>query len=85
MYDDNGNQVYEYPGIYSVDNGPAGEPTNTTFGYYGGAQSWGPAMNGESVLWWDGVVRDYSPQPDNLKMLFKTGHTTNFLVRPASS
>lgn len=77
MYDQNGNQVYEYPGIYSVDNGPAGEPTNTTFGYYGGAQSWGPAMNGESVLWWDGVVRDYSPQPDNLKMLYKNGHTMN--------
>lgn len=77
MLDQNGNQVYEYPGIYSVDNGPAGEPTNTTFGYYGGAQSWGPAMNGESVLWWDGVVRDYSPQPDNLKMLFKNGHTMN--------
>ena len=51
MYDDEGNQVYEYPGIYSVDDGPAGEPTNTTFGYYGGAQSWGPEMNGESVLW----------------------------------
>ena len=77
MYDDNGNQVYEYPGIYSVDNGPAGEPTNTTFGYYGAAQSWGPAMNGESVLWWDGVVRDYSPQPDNLSMLYKYGHTMN--------
>ena len=77
MYDENGNQVYEYPGVYSVDNGPAGEPTNTTFGYYGGAQSWGPQMNGESVLWWDGVVRDYSPQPDNLKMLFKNGHTMN--------
>ena len=53
MTDENGNQVYEFPYIYSVDNGPAGEPTNTTFGYYGGAQSWGPAMNGESVLWWD--------------------------------
>ena len=77
MTDENGNQVYEYPGIYSVDDGPAGEPTNTTFGYYGAAQSWGPEMNGESVLWWDGVVRDYSPQPDNLSMLFHNGHTFN--------
>ena len=80
MTDENGNPVYEYPGIYSVDNGPAGEPTNTTFGYYGGAQSWGPEMNGESVLWWDGVVRKYDPQPDNLKMLFKNGHTMNHNV-----
>ena len=77
MVDEEGHQVYEYPGIYSVDNGPAGEPTNTTFGYYGGAQSWGPAMNGESVLWWDGVVRKYDPQPDNLSMLFHNGHTLN--------
>ena len=77
MVDENGNQVYEYPGIYSVDNGPEGEPTNTTFGYYGGAVSWGPEMNGESVQWWDGVVRKYSPQPDNLSMLYKNGHTMN--------
>ena len=62
LTDDEGNQVYEYPGIYSVDDGPAGEPTNTTFGYYGGAQSWGPEMNGESVLWWDGQIRKYDPQ-----------------------
>lgn len=77
LYDENGNQVYEYPGIYSVDNGPAGEPTNTTFGYYGGSVSWGPEMNGESVQWWDGEIRTYSPQPDNLKMLYKNGHTFN--------
>ena len=80
MFDENGNQVYEFPYIYNVDNGPAGEPTNTTFGYYGGAQSWGPEMNGESVLWWDGQIRKYSPQPDNLKMLFKNGHTMNHNV-----
>lgn len=77
LFDEAGNQVYEYPGIYSVDNGPAGEPTNTTFGYYGGSVSWGPQMNGESVRWWDGVIRHYSPQPDNLSMLFKNGHTMN--------
>ncbi len=77
MTDDEGNQVYEYPGIYSVDNGPEGEPTNTTFGYYGGAVSWGPEMNGESVLWWDGQIRKYSPQPDNLSMLYHNGFTVN--------
>ena len=77
LTDEEGNQVYEYPGIYSVDEGPAGEPTNTTFGYYGAAQSWGPPMNGESVLWWDGVIRKYDPQPDNLSMLYHNGHTMN--------
>ncbi len=77
LLDENGNQVYDYPGIYSVDNGPEGEPTNTTFGYYGGSVSWGPEMNGESVLWWDGKIRTYDPQPDNLSMLYKNGHTMN--------
>lgn len=77
LFDEDGNQVYDYPGIYSVDNGPEGEPTNTTFGYYGGAVSWGPEMNGESVQWWDGQIRKYSPQPDNLSMLYKNGHTMN--------
>ena len=77
MFDDEGNQVYEYPGIYSVDNGPEGEPTNTTFGYYGGAVSWGPEMNGESILWWDGQIRKYDPQPDNLSLLYHNGYTVN--------
>lgn len=72
-----GYPVYQYPGIYSSDDGPAGEPTNTTFGYYGGSVSWGPAMNGEDVLWWDGQIRKYSPQPDNLSMLYSNGHTWN--------
>jgi TonB-linked outer membrane protein, SusC/RagA family/TonB-dependent outer membrane receptor, SusC/RagA subfamily, signature region len=77
LFDDNGNQIYAYPGVYSVDNGPEGEPTNTTFGYYGGSVSWGPAMNGESVQWWDGQIRQYLPQPDNLSMLYHNGHTMN--------
>ncbi len=69
----NNEGVYLYPGIYNSDQGPEGDPTNTTFGNYGSAVSWGPEMDGTEVLWWDGVMRPYSPQPDNISMLYKDG------------
>ena len=69
-----------YPGIYSVNDlviNQAGDITSSTdeFGNYGGAVSWGPEMNGEMVKWWDGELRPYSPQPDNLRDPFHTGYT----------
>lgn len=71
--DENGNFIYD--GHYSDDNGPEGEPTNTTFGYYGGSVSWGPVMDGTEMLWWDGQMCNYSPQPDNLSMLYKNSYS----------
>ena len=71
--DANGNYIYN--GNYNSDQGPEGEPTNTTFGYYGGAVSWGPVMDGTEMLWWDSVMRAYSPQPNNLSMLYKNSHS----------
>lgn len=71
--DENGNFIYD--GHYSDDNGPEGEPTNTTFGYYGGSVSWGPVMDGTEMLWWDGQMRNYSPQPNNLSMLYKNSYS----------
>ena len=35
--------------------------------------SWGPRMEGQEVMWWDGVMRPFSPQPDNYYNLFGTG------------
>jgi TonB-linked SusC/RagA family outer membrane protein len=69
-----------YPGIYGNDKliiNQAGETRTTAeeFGYYGTAVSWGPEMNGQTIRWWDGEMRDYSPQPDNLKMAFQDGNT----------
>ncbi|MCU4166564.1 SusC/RagA family TonB-linked outer membrane protein [Carboxylicivirga caseinilyticus] len=40
----------------------------------GGAAGWGPKMDGRQILWWDGEMRPYSPQPDNYRDLFRTGH-----------
>ncbi len=69
-----------YPGIYGTDKlilNQNGEFSSTSdeFGYYGSAVSWGPEMKGQTIKWWDGQMRDYSPQPDNLKMAFRDGNT----------
>lgn len=72
---------YQFHDTYSADNGPAGESTNTTFGYYGGAVSWGPVMDGTQMTWWDGSTRNYSPQPDNISMLY---HNANSFVNTLS-
>ena len=69
-----------YPGIYSNENlilnqQGATSTTSEQFGYYGSAVSWGPEMKGQSVKWWDGEMRNYSPQPDNLSMPFRDGNT----------
>ncbi|MDN5211377.1 SusC/RagA family TonB-linked outer membrane protein [Fulvivirgaceae bacterium BMA12] len=37
--------------------------------------SFGPKMEGQTIRWWDGELRDYSPQPDNYNDLFREGHT----------
>ena len=50
--------------------------TSAEFGYYGSAVSWGPEFNGQTIRWWDGTMRPWSPQPDNLRLAFKNGITT---------
>lgn len=40
-------------------------------------RSFGPRMDGTNVLWWDGVVRPFNPQPDNFKDLFQNGFSNN--------
>lgn len=69
-----------YPGIYGNDKIVLNQEgtTSTTseqFGYYGSAVSWGPEMKGQMIRWWDGEMRQYSPQPDNLKLPFRDGIT----------
>lgn len=67
--------TYIYPTSVHSDNGPNGIPTSTQFGYYGTAASWGPEMLGQMVRWWDGKMRPWSPQPDNIKAYFEDGST----------
>lgn len=45
------------------------------------ADSWGPKMEGQTYVDWDGEIRSYSPQPDNWKDFFQKGNTiTNALA-----
>ena len=67
--------TYIYPTSTHTSNGPWGKPTSELFGYYGTAASWGPKMEGQMVKWWDGEMRPWSPQPDNLKLYFDNGST----------
>lgn len=54
--------------------------TDATYGYPGSAVSWGPKMEGQMVKWWDGTMRPWSPQPDNLKIPFRDGNTVSHNV-----
>jgi iron complex outermembrane receptor protein len=71
--------LYHYPSDIHADLEYNGFPTSTgeLFGYYGSAVSWGPEMKGQTVKWWDGKNRSFSPQPDNLKAFFNDGNTQN--------
>lgn len=72
----NAEGVYIYPRETHANEGPYGKPTTELFGFYSTGVSWGPKMEGQQVLWWDGVMRSFDPQPDNLKLYFSNGSTT---------
>lgn len=72
----NGNPIHLTTNAFYPDNGPNGEPSTSTFGFYGTGVSWGPRMEGQMIEWWDGEMRPFSPQPDNLKLYFDNGSTT---------
>ncbi len=38
--------------------------------------SWGPKMEGQTIIDWDGVEKKFVPQPDNYKDYFQTGITS---------
>ncbi len=65
-----------YPTRTATDEGPYGRPTAELFGFYSTGVSWGPKMEGQMIRWWDGEMRPFNPQPDNLKLFFSDGSTT---------
>lgn len=60
--------------------------TDAVFGYPGSSVSWGPAFDDRPVKWWDGTIRNWSAQPDNLKIPFRDGNnfTHNIAFEGAS-
>lgn len=63
---------YEY-GQGNLGNKPATATEAIDFG----RMSWGAKMDGASVIQWDGQMRPYSPQKDNLKKFYNDGMTLN--------
>lgn len=59
-----------------------GEKTKT---YFSSSANFGPRMDGSKILWWDGQMRDYTPQPNNYRDLFQQGHlrTANVVLSNA--
>lgn len=74
-FETNSDGEFIYPQSVHSSNGPKGRPTTEQFGFYSTGMSWGPEMMGQSVRWWDGELREYSPQPNNLEQFFRTGQT----------
>src|SRR5665213_1027482 len=49
-------------------------------GFPGDGASWGPKMEGQPLVWWDGVTRPYTANPNIFKSFYKTGNTTTHNV-----
>lgn len=62
-------------GWISDANSPSGRRPN-----YRAYANFGPKMNGEQILWWDGSVRNYDPQPNNYRDIYQQGYTSNASV-----
>ena len=76
----NGDGELTLPGVWgtstpqhSGSGGLGGRSTWADFSWYASSMSWGPRMDGQLVRWWDGELRPFSPQPDNIKAFFETG------------
>jgi iron complex outermembrane receptor protein len=63
-----------YAGIYG--DMPGGKMTWEYFDWHPYATSWGAKIAGQDVLWWDGQMRKYEPQPDNQKYYFHNALAT---------
>jgi len=75
---------------YYENNVVTGQPFQTTeidgvtynqipsVGFWGSGASWGPEMDGTPVLWWNGEVLPFDPQPNNIKDFFETGNQSRY-------
>ena len=68
----------KFQNIYGAGTGGQFELNSEGIPYFNTsleADSWGPRMEGQRYIDWDGVERTYSPQPDNYRDFFQTGYT----------
>ena len=73
--DDDGVPRHPNTNDFYPTNGIFGQASTSIFGFYGTGVSWGPRMEGQLIRWWDGEMRAYTPQPDNLRQFFSNGNS----------
>jgi iron complex outermembrane receptor protein len=59
---------------------PNGQPFYNLIGFPGDGASWGPKMQGQPLVWWDGTTRPYTANPNIFNSFYKTGSTTTHNV-----
>ncbi|MGZ3833464.1 MAG: SusC/RagA family TonB-linked outer membrane protein [Mucilaginibacter sp.] len=83
LKDGNGNnREFNENDQYGPDYGniPGGGAFYNYIGFPGDGASWGPKMTGQPLVWWDGVTRPYTGNPNVFKSYYKTGRTTSHNV-----
>ncbi|HEY4337212.1 MAG TPA: SusC/RagA family TonB-linked outer membrane protein, partial [Puia sp.] len=55
-------------------------PFYNIIGFPGDGASWGPKMEGQPLVWWDGKTRPYTANPNIFNSFYKTGMTTTHNV-----
>ena len=63
--------AYVSPGVTSA----AGGPFYNYIGFPGDGASWGPKMEGQPLIWWDGTTRPYTGNSNIFKSFYRTGNT----------
>lgn len=63
--------AYVSPGVTSA----AGGPFYNYIGFPGDGASWGPKMEGQPLVWWDGTTRPYTGNSNIFKSFYRTGNT----------
>ncbi|MEX6688274.1 SusC/RagA family TonB-linked outer membrane protein [Danxiaibacter flavus] len=47
--------------------------------------NFGPKFDGRDVMWWDGIMRKYDAQPNNVKDIYGTGRNSNYNISISNS
>ncbi len=68
------DQYGTYQNIPTPGGGNIG-PFYNYIGFPGDGASWGPKMEGQPLVWWDGTTRPYTANPNIFKSFYKTGNT----------
>jgi iron complex outermembrane receptor protein len=63
--------AYVGPGVTSA----AGSAFYNYIGFPGDGSSWGPKMEGQPLVWWNGATLPYTPNSNIFQSFYKTGNT----------